>query len=206
MSPRSLQDLLAERRENALEMHRSDDAMTRAMLAGHIAVLDLEIGAATKTPTIELTHCSVCGAGPLHATECDDLDRCAGCAKLAHVRVLIVEDDLMISRGHERTLRRTLANSEIAVVAVTTAEDAIGMLADETFDLIISDYNLAGARKGGDVFTSSADGIPFLFVSDDHAISDLIKRNSGRKVAWLEKPCSATAIGAVVKSMLGGAS
>lgn len=40
---RSAQDLLAERRACALEAARSTDAMTRAMLKGRIAELDVEI-------------------------------------------------------------------------------------------------------------------------------------------------------------------
>jgi hypothetical protein len=45
MRKRSLQDLLAERRANVLEMSRERDAIARAMLQAHINEIDREIGA-----------------------------------------------------------------------------------------------------------------------------------------------------------------
>lgn len=42
-APRTAQDLLAERRANALELHREPDPTARAMLAAHITRLDAEL-------------------------------------------------------------------------------------------------------------------------------------------------------------------
>lgn len=42
---RSVQDLLAERRANVLEMSRERDAMAKLMLAAHIDDLDRQIAA-----------------------------------------------------------------------------------------------------------------------------------------------------------------
>lgn len=43
MNERSLQDLLAERRENVLEAARETDKTARAMLEYHIAEIDEEL-------------------------------------------------------------------------------------------------------------------------------------------------------------------
>ena len=43
MRARTVQDLLAERRYNALEAHRETDAMAIAMLEAHIASIDAEL-------------------------------------------------------------------------------------------------------------------------------------------------------------------
>lgn len=43
MTTRTIQDLLAERRANVIEAHRSSDPVAKATLLAHVAVLDVEI-------------------------------------------------------------------------------------------------------------------------------------------------------------------
>ena len=101
-------------------------------------------------------------------------------------RVLIVEDDPVIARAHVRVVRRAIVGVEI--VTCSTAEAAKVELAFRRFELVISDYNLAGegTGTGADVLAcvrSLADPPRFLFVSANEACAQ-------PGVVWLEKPCS----------------
>lgn len=70
------------------------------------------------------------------------------------MRILIIEDNPMIQRGYQRLLNKMFARPDIWVA--DNADLAIGMLMQDDsarpIDLIISDYELADATTGVDVF------------------------------------------------------
>lgn len=115
----------------------------------------------------------------------------------AVVRVLLVEDDATIARATEKLIRRA-AQSACEVIVVDSAEAAILLIGCEDFDLVVSDYNLAGPRTGADVLAAvqaDARRTPFLFVSSDETIASL-------GVPYLEKPCSPSALRTTVRELL----
>lgn len=66
---------------------------------------------------------------------------------MERMRILVVEDDSQLRTLYKRFLKRHDA------VVVDTAEEAIGYLANEKFDFIVSDYDLRpGMMNGGDFF------------------------------------------------------
>lgn len=110
------------------------------------------------------------------------------------VRVLIVEDHAAIARGHEHLVRRHLTHIGCAseVVITDTAEAAIAKLAVENFDLVISDFDLAGTGTGGDVLRAvraDLDRPRFVFVSGSDDAAILAAKHG---VPYLDKPCSPT--------------
>lgn len=104
--------------------------------------------------------------------------------------VLHVEDDAAIARAIGGMLRR----AGYEVVSVATAEGAFLELGARRFDVIVSDFNLAGIGSGADVL-AAAGSTPFVFLtSDDRAGSYGVLR--------LEKPCAPAAIRAAIESLL----
>lgn len=103
------------------------------------------------------------------------------------MRILIVEDDYVIARSTERLVRRA-TTQDVEVLHLVTAEGAVTALActsERPFDLVISDYNLAGHGTGADVLAqvrSMRTQPRFLFLSSDDAIEQL-------GVPYLTKPC-----------------
>jgi DNA-binding NtrC family response regulator len=59
--------------------------------------------------------------------------------------VLLVEDDLHV----QKALRRVL--NENMITAYTTVEEAITALSDITFDVVITNFRLAGPKTGEDL-------------------------------------------------------
>lgn len=116
----------------------------------------------------------------------------------AVTRVLLVEDDTKIARSIERLLRRSVT-SALEVVTVARGEDAALELAHGRFDLVISDYNLAGAARGDDVMAfvrTLANPPAFLFLSSDERCERL-------GVPYLTKPCPPSEVLAAVLRLLG---
>lgn len=128
----------------------------------------------------------------------NESQRCAGAVIGGNRRrVLHVEDNASIARCTAAVLRR----DALEVVSVTTAEAAIALLAIEHFDLVISDYDLAGRGTGADVLAAvraDLDRPPFLFVSGNDAVRDL-------GVPWLDKPASAVDLRAAIAALLAKA-
>jgi len=104
--------------------------------------------------------------------------------------VLHVEDDAAIARAIGNMLRR----DGYEVVSVATAEDALLELGARRFDVIVSDFNLAGLGSGADVLAACG-STPFLFLTSDD-------RAGGYGVLRLEKPCAPSAIRAAIESLL----
>ncbi|HEY6038675.1 MAG TPA: response regulator [Kofleriaceae bacterium] len=117
-------------------------------------------------------------------------------------RILLVEDDEVLARTTERLLRRTVDALEVRVAH--TAEVAILLLthpdvAGGAFDLVISDWNLAGARHGGDVrdFVRAMSAPPaFLFLSSEEALMAA----TGER--YLVKPCSPRELRDAVQALI----
>ncbi len=106
-----------------------------------------------------------------------------GAAVAKPIRILLVEDDATIAHATERLIRRS-ATGAVEIVHVTSGEDAMLAIA-AGFELVVSDYNLAGAATGADVlaFVRTLPSPPaFLFVSGDDRIASL-------GAPWLAKPC-----------------
>ncbi len=97
-------------------------------------------------------------------------------------RVLYVEDDETIARATATVLRR----DGYEVVSVASAEQAIGELKAHRFDVVLSDFNLAGPGNGADVL-AFAGPLPFVFLTGDD-------RADHFGVTRLEKPSSPAAI------------
>lgn len=63
-------------------------------------------------------------------------------------RILIIEDDTYVREAFELTLK----SSGLNALVVTTAEEGMAAVRNDTFDIIISDYRLPG-MNGIDFFT-----------------------------------------------------
>lgn len=104
------------------------------------------------------------------------------------IRVLVVEDDPLIARGYERLIRRRFSPCDIVVV--NSAEIAVVMLFTQDFDLVISDFDLAGKRTGADVLEAVRADLnrpAFLFVSGNEVVETL-------GAPFLDKPCAPSAL------------
>lgn len=105
------------------------------------------------------------------------------------MRVLVIEDDASVRRALIGALRRVFPG--VDTIAAESADEAIMLLRESAcegpaFDLITSDYNLLGARTGGDVLDWIQAHLShlesrFVFVSGNDAIRL-------RGVPFLEKP------------------
>jgi DNA-binding response OmpR family regulator len=119
----------------------------------------------------------------------------------AVTRILLVEDDETLARTTERLLRRSIDALEVRVAR--TAEVAILLLSHPELgggvDLVISDWNLAGARHGGDVrdFVRSMSAPPaFLFLSSEEALIAVTGES------YLVKPCPPRELREAVLSLI----
>lgn len=89
------------------------------------------------------------------------------------MKILHIEDDAQLGQAIGRMLH---ISYEAVVVTATTADQAINALqaasTGEPFDLVISDWNLAGNSCGGDVLEWVRDHLPmmlrrWMFLSGD---------------------------------------
>lgn len=116
-------------------------------------------------------------------------------------RILVVEDDATIARAYERLIRRILRTA-CEIVVADNAEAAILLVQTEDFDLVVSDYNLAGERTGADVLAavrSTPSATAFLFVSSDEAVEAL-------GAPFLSKPCPVGELRSAIGAAIGVAS
>ncbi len=98
------------------------------------------------------------------------------------MKVLHIEDDTQLGQAIGRMLH---ISYEAVVVTATTADQAIKELqaanTGEPFDLVISDWNLAGNSCGGDVLEWARDHLPlmlrrWMFLSgDEKAVQPIIE-------------------------------
>ena len=83
-------------------------------------------------------------------------------ARLSGLRVLVVEDELVIAMELENLLRRLGC---IALDAVPTIQQALRVLASEQLDLVVLDVNLRGQRVTPVAEALQERGVPFVVVT-----------------------------------------
>lgn len=115
------------------------------------------------------------------------------------VRILIVEDDLLVAAQVETTL--TEAGFDIVGVA-TTGEEAIEIAGKDPPDLAVMDVRLAGDRDGVDTALElfGSHGIRCIFASahtDDEARQ---RAESGAPFGWLQKPYTMASLTHMVRT------
>ncbi|MEJ1930057.1 response regulator [Nostoc sp. NIES-2111] len=115
------------------------------------------------------------------------------------MRALVVEDEMIISLE----LSSILEDLGAHVMDTDTIAEAIELLRDETFDLIVADIRLADGNS--EVLLESVRALhpelPMLIVSG-LSPGDLTVDLSG-KVLWLGKPFSVEAVRNAVAELLG---
>ena len=122
---------------------------------------------------------------------------------MSRTTVLLVEDDPLI----QAMAADALEGSGFDVVAVSAAEDALGLMAmDVRFDAVCTDIQLAGPLDGWDVAEAAREfrpGIPVVYASGsaDAAISP--RRVEGSD--WVAKPYSPLALGLALRNRLAPA-
>jgi CheY-like chemotaxis protein len=112
---------------------------------------------------------------------------------LKHVRILHVEDDPLVAKSVKRRIRKITKPENI--LHVESAEDALGILEKETFDLVLLDSRMSGmggitmieilAEKGkGDILDRIVmfSGTPFDLIANNKAFNAV----GGR---FLDKAC-----------------
>jgi CheY-like chemotaxis protein len=122
------------------------------------------------------------------------------------MKILIVEDDVNIRRSLIRLLRRMF--DEIDPWATGYADEAVTFLRDamldKAFDLVICDWNLAGAQTGGHVLEwirehASYLEARFLFLSANEASQKL-------GVRWVDKVSDVPVLRAAIQAAAAGGS
>lgn len=117
------------------------------------------------------------------------------------MRILLVEDQLLVARAVTRALARLEPAPEIVhLMSAPSACEHLIASTDGTvarFDIVLSDYDLGKGGTGADVLAfvrELAVKPQFLFISSNDAIKDL-------GVPYLEKPSSASQIREAVAAM-----
>jgi DNA-binding response OmpR family regulator len=116
-------------------------------------------------------------------------------------RVLVVEDDFLVSSQMEEALNE--AGFEVIDV-VATAEDAVERGAARDLRLVVMDIRLAGKRDGVDAAIELLErhGVRTIFATA-HADAEIRTRaEKARPVAWLQKPYSMASLIAAVREAL----
>lgn len=105
---------------------------------------------------------------------------------MKHIKILVVEDELIVSREIEKSLTR-LGHEVIATIS--SGDEALRFLDQRNIDLVLLDINIDGSKNGIDVATVSKHqyNIPVIFLT---ALSD---------EATLEKAKVAEPYGYIVK-------
>ena len=76
------------------------------------------------------------------------------------LRICIVDDDFLFTDMLPRLLRRTVTAPELAIVTARSPQDAREVLAKESFDVILSDFDLKTIETGLDVLQHAAKVAP----------------------------------------------
>ncbi|MHB8586347.1 MAG: response regulator [Thermoplasmatota archaeon] len=104
-------------------------------------------------------------------------------------RVLVVDDEAPIRAFLRRVLERFPVR--LSVQEAETAEEALGLLQDSTYEVIIADYRLAG-KTGIDVLREAAklspEGGRILLTGYHEADIAIAAINEGRVHRYIEKP------------------
>lgn len=115
--------------------------------------------------------------------------------------ILVIENDKLLQKALRRMLRGH------AVVMVATGLDAIALLEDVEFDMVISDYDLDGPLTGEDVLKWVRLNKPdlvskYTFCSGNEDKMERLQREAS--VQYLLKPATAEQVQALIKTVLGG--
>lgn len=116
------------------------------------------------------------------------------------MRLLLVEDDLMIGEGLQKALRK----DGLVVNWVKDGETADITLQDETYDLVILDLGLPG-KTGLDVLArlrKSGNDVPVLILTARDAVSDKVKGFDSGADDYLLKPFALEELEARIRSLL----
>lgn len=68
------------------------------------------------------------------------------------MRVLLIEDDASLQRSTGRLIRRAFSPAEIVIDVADAPKSAIALLEANTYDFVLSDFNINGGT-GGEVLT-----------------------------------------------------
>jgi CheY-like chemotaxis protein len=119
----------------------------------------------------------------------------------SNVKVLLVDDNPMVLG----MLRRALAPMAIISTAIDGA-DALLKIVDEPFDLIISDYQMAG-MDGRALFDktrsrNATSHMPFILVANKTDIADKLKMLQDKLEDFIEKPFFVKEAAAKIKRII----
>lgn len=119
------------------------------------------------------------------------------------MKVLLIEDNVYLQRTFSRMIR-VFYGASSHVQIVDSADGAIQAILDSVidhqFDVVISDYNLVGAKTGADVLNWIKEHTPhlerrFLFLSGNPDVKKLHPH-------WIEKPCDTAQLRAAISAVL----
>jgi two-component system, response regulator PdtaR len=138
--------------------------------------------------------------GPRHVFAPDDASG-AGASRDAGPRVLIVEDDFLVSI----TVEAELVDAGFTVVGIaTSAEQAIELAIAEAPHLVVMDIGLDGPRDGVDaaieIFRQK--GIRSLFASAYHDGDTRQRAEAAEPLGWLAKPYTMHALVVAVRAAM----
>jgi DNA-binding NarL/FixJ family response regulator len=104
-----------------------------------------------------------------------------------HGRILIVEDDYLISAAMEGAL--TEAGFEIAGVA-SSAQEALELAASHEPELVVMDVRITGHRDGVDTALElfARHGIRSIFATAHHSPGTVARAQRASPLAWVPKP------------------
>lgn len=119
-------------------------------------------------------------------------------ARLQGLRVLIVEDELIIAMELERLLRSLGC---VPLDAVPTVRKALRVLAAERPDVAVLDVNLQGERVTPVAETLQAKGVPFVLVTGYG--SERLTEEALRDAVYLRKPVDADRFGRALAQVVG---
>jgi two-component system, response regulator PdtaR len=116
-------------------------------------------------------------------------------------RLLLVEDDFLISMEMERVL----TDAAFVVVGIaSSADEAVQMAREEEPDLAVMDIRLIGKRDGVDaaieIFNET--GIRCLFASAHNDADTRQRASDAQPLGWLSKPYSPEALVEAVRDAL----
>ena len=113
-------------------------------------------------------------------------------------RILFVDDEPLVLQGLQRMLRSLREEWEMEFVS--TGLEALGVMARQRFDVVVSDMRMPG-MSGADLLDRVRELHPatIRLVLSGHADQELINRCVGTAHQYLTKPCEASALRAVVE-------
>lgn len=129
-------------------------------------------------------------------------DASGAATKTEKPRILIVEDDFLVSSAIEAAL--TQAGFEVAGIACS-ADEALELAMSQKPDVAIMDIHLSGARDGVDAAMElfKTHGIRSVFATAHHDADVKDRARPAQPLAWIPKPYTMTSLVAAVQQALG---